>query len=516
MKKTSKILSLALCLALLVGTLAVPAHAAGATTQDKASAMKELGLFKGTDKGFELSRQPTRMEGLVMLIRLLGAEQEALSENNPHPFIDVPSLATAYAGYAYCQGLASGVSQNTFGANNTMKAVEYVTLLLRVLGYDDSNGDFTWNQSMEKACEIGMLSQEQAAQFTNQSTTRGTLVELSWAALLQPLKDDSQTLAASLIEGGVFSQEQAVQLGLLPRSVGTVDTLVKAEIASYYYSEFDLMTLDGDDNLIYYDTSKDEIIRVYPDTKETEVLLNVEDAACTTETDKGTVTYQGLEVRQIIWDHTRNALMIRGIFRYVAADKDGWTPGSGVKSTLEGLFQLKDKTMEYVAYLGLLDHILTVMRNGNYVVAGSGLCLVDSSTGNRLSSLNSSDSAYWRAAQIGQDLYVIRDAGSSQYYKYNGSLLKYDYATDSWTYITVVDSKYGIYVRDDLFYCWAPGRITATKPSGEHKIVCDLSNVIVNDMLPLPEVPEQLFVTADKQFIFYDESAKAIRMLSMP
>ena len=39
-----------------------------------AQALSVMGLFKGTDVGFELEREPTRLECLIMLIRLLGEE----------------------------------------------------------------------------------------------------------------------------------------------------------------------------------------------------------------------------------------------------------------------------------------------------------------------------------------------------------------------------------------------------------------------------------------------------------
>ena len=40
-----------------------------------AQALNVMGLFKGTDVGYELERQPTRLETLIMLIRLLGEEE---------------------------------------------------------------------------------------------------------------------------------------------------------------------------------------------------------------------------------------------------------------------------------------------------------------------------------------------------------------------------------------------------------------------------------------------------------
>ena len=92
-----------LCSLMLALTLAVscalPALAADTgDAQRQAEALKELNLFRGTAQGFELDRAPTRMEALVMLLRLSGKEWEAIYSGSDqdgaaarHPFTDVPS-----------------------------------------------------------------------------------------------------------------------------------------------------------------------------------------------------------------------------------------------------------------------------------------------------------------------------------------------------------------------------------------------------------------------------------------
>ena len=59
----------------------VPALAAGSshscTTLQKAEALKTLGLFQGTNKGFELEKTLTREQAITLIVRLLGAEAEA-------------------------------------------------------------------------------------------------------------------------------------------------------------------------------------------------------------------------------------------------------------------------------------------------------------------------------------------------------------------------------------------------------------------------------------------------------
>ncbi|NLV86083.1 MAG: hypothetical protein GX025_02515, partial [Clostridiales bacterium] len=89
MKKT-KFLSLLLA-AILLFSLVLPVAAARdfSDSETKAAALKSLGLFQGvSDSDFALERTPTRTEALVMFIRLMGKEADALVGYYRHPFND--------------------------------------------------------------------------------------------------------------------------------------------------------------------------------------------------------------------------------------------------------------------------------------------------------------------------------------------------------------------------------------------------------------------------------------------
>lgn len=140
---------------------------ANASRFDKsADALSELGLFLGTGEveydgspAYALDRGATRAEALVMLIRLLGEEKEAAAYNETCPFTDVPSThwAFPYISYAYHKGYIFGVSDTEFRPNQEINTNMYISLLLRALGYDDKNGDFTYNTAIQKGEEIGLL-----------------------------------------------------------------------------------------------------------------------------------------------------------------------------------------------------------------------------------------------------------------------------------------------------------------------------------------------------------------------
>ncbi|MCQ2405874.1 MAG: MBL fold metallo-hydrolase [Oscillospiraceae bacterium] len=167
--------------------------------------LKELGLFKGvSDTSFELNRAPTRIEALVMLIRVLGKEQEALEGDFEHPFTDVPSWADAYIGYAFQNNLTNGVSDTLFG-NSSASAATYLTFVLRALGYSDKQSeDFFWDNPYSLAEEVGILPNT----VDRENFLRADVVTISYAALSAKMKGTADALAEKLISCNVFTDEQ--------------------------------------------------------------------------------------------------------------------------------------------------------------------------------------------------------------------------------------------------------------------------------------------------------------------
>lgn len=204
-----RVISVLLAIVLCVGFLQAVASAAGRDTsfeETLAADLKQLGLFQGvSDTDFALGRAPNRTEALVMLIRILGKESEALNGSWIHPFTDVPSWADKYVGYAYQEGLTSGVSNTQFDADSTASSYMYLTFVLRALGYSDTNGlDFTWDNSYGLASEVGVLPKG-----TNTvDFWRADVVRVSYAALAAKMKGSDKALYVKLIEAGVFTQEQ--------------------------------------------------------------------------------------------------------------------------------------------------------------------------------------------------------------------------------------------------------------------------------------------------------------------
>ena len=206
MKK--KWIALVMSVILCVVTLAPAAGFASRDTSYEevlAGQLKQLGLFQGvSNTDFDLNRAPTRVEALVMLIRVLGKESEALGASWRHPFTDVPGWADRYVGYAYQKGLTNGISATEFGTGNA-DAKMYLTFMLRALMYSDENGqDFLWNNPYALAEHVGILP----GRVDRENFWRADVVLVSYAALAAGLKDSTQTLAQKLIADGVLTYQQ--------------------------------------------------------------------------------------------------------------------------------------------------------------------------------------------------------------------------------------------------------------------------------------------------------------------
>jgi len=176
--------------------------------------LNELGVFRGSSSGFSLDRSPTRIEGLVMLIRLLGKETEALSlGNKPCVFTDVPSWAIGYANYAKTNNLTQGISPTVFGSLDSLTLEQYTTFLLRSLNYHESNGDFSFATVLSKADSVGIFT---TASIKTSKFNRSIVAKLSYDTLLLPIKQSSTSLAQYLVNTGAIDEATAIDIKIIP------------------------------------------------------------------------------------------------------------------------------------------------------------------------------------------------------------------------------------------------------------------------------------------------------------
>lgn len=210
-RKRSILRSMVICLCLSICLHTGTSEAIPNKQNNQAAAvwLRSLGLFQGTEKGFELDRVPSRLESSVMLIRLLGKESAAKASTSKHPFTDVPKWADRYVAYLYGTGLAKGVSPTKFGSQSDTTDKMFLTFLLRALEYQDGGVDFSYQEAGSFALSKELISQAEMNELKKGAFTRGDMVYLSAAALRRPLNRKGGLLLDKLVAEKAVVKERA-------------------------------------------------------------------------------------------------------------------------------------------------------------------------------------------------------------------------------------------------------------------------------------------------------------------
>lgn len=209
------------------------------TQQQEAQFLHDLGLFHGTDKGFELEKTMTRNEAAVMIARLLGAEKEARAKNYKTPFTDVPEWCVPHVGYLFEYKLTNGVSKTEYGASKNISFGEYAVMLNRII----FGNQVSYDECMKNGCAVA--TKYEMADSANTEFLRGDAVTLSvkilshikgGVAVSQTLVDSGVTTKADLekyaepVVGSTFKGE----MGVVSRNVLGAE-IVRAEVPYLNY-----------------------------------------------------------------------------------------------------------------------------------------------------------------------------------------------------------------------------------------------------------------------------------------
>lgn len=189
-----------------------------------AAALKTLHLFKGSftgyGQGFDLEAAPTRLQALIMFIRVLGEEEEALSWTGTTPFTDIVpgSQAAQYVGYAYSKGYTNGYTATTFRPAGAVNAWQYTEFVLRAMGYS-SAANTNLADTLDRAWDAGILTDGEAEMLQRDPFLRAELVYVSYYALDAQMAGSNRTLGDELEAKGVFtSAERSRAWAMVPGS----------------------------------------------------------------------------------------------------------------------------------------------------------------------------------------------------------------------------------------------------------------------------------------------------------
>ena len=198
----------------------------------KAEELKLLGLVQGTGNGYNLDKTFTRAEGAVMIIRLSGAEKEALAYKEKSIFTDVSGSywAVNYISYAYKNNLVKGVSGQKYSPDTLMTGAQFITLVLRTLGYREASPE----TAFPLAVQSGLLSLKRAEELTKKDTfLRDDMIEVTYNSLCTIVKGSPKTLLQKLVEDKMVIDKQiALKSGLYVESslMDKIDDAISEEL----------------------------------------------------------------------------------------------------------------------------------------------------------------------------------------------------------------------------------------------------------------------------------------------
>jgi hypothetical protein len=161
-----------------------------------ADALYDFSMFSGMgtladgSPDFAMDATPNRYQAVTMMVRLLGKEAEALAGDWDTPFTDVVDWAKPYVGYAYANGLTAGTSATTFGGDAAITPTQYLTFMLRVLGYE-SGVDFQWDKAWELSDKLWMTDDECTGKGSK--FTRADLAVISYNTLVGHFKGEERS-----------------------------------------------------------------------------------------------------------------------------------------------------------------------------------------------------------------------------------------------------------------------------------------------------------------------------------
>lgn len=122
--------------------------------------LQDLGIIEGYDDGtFRAGENITRAEFTKVIVCMMDKETEAKTLTAAPAFSDVENgyWASTYINYAVSQDILSGYSDGSFGPVKNISFAEALTVLLRTIGYKESDVGYFWpNNYMDAAASLGI------------------------------------------------------------------------------------------------------------------------------------------------------------------------------------------------------------------------------------------------------------------------------------------------------------------------------------------------------------------------
>ncbi len=224
-----RIITFFLILSIVLSLVTASFAATPNTQSDKTNALKDLGILSGISN-FDLTKNLTKVEAVVIYLRLLGKDAEAQKCTYKNPFKDVPAWASKYIAYAYAKGYTSGITKTTFGSNNAVPPEQFLIFMLKSLGYSDkADGDFTSKTVLKKAETLKLIPVDKYKTGAK-NFSRGNSVDIIYSVLSATKKPDNITSAQYLINSGAINATTAAKYGFVASTPTQTYKMVKVAL----------------------------------------------------------------------------------------------------------------------------------------------------------------------------------------------------------------------------------------------------------------------------------------------
>ncbi len=169
-----------------------------------ADRLYKYGLFKGGAEGYDLESESDKTQAAVMLVRLIGAEGDVLTNTYSHPYTDVPKWASNYVGYLYQNEIYLTTDSEELGASERISVYDYIAVVLSALRYSRVHVGSDAESVVKAAVKAGLLSEEEVTLISNTEFNRGTMVYIAEKALSTQISGEMLTLYEVLDANGAI------------------------------------------------------------------------------------------------------------------------------------------------------------------------------------------------------------------------------------------------------------------------------------------------------------------------
>ena len=250
--KKIKILSFMLAFVMLLGSVCVSGVSAeySDVTDDTQIQMltllSRLDIINGYPDGTFGPYDPiTRAQFAKIIVYAVNKQEMALSNGGASAFSDVPQnhWATPYINLVADMGIINGYPDGTFKPEEELTFAQIVTVILRVLGYNESSIGVHWPDNyIEKANNIKLT--DKVNKLPNQTVNRMETAALIYEALISDIKTADgkklmETIGYSVMEDVLLISTKAQDKTLANNEIRTSSGVMTAK----YDDEFETGTL---------------------------------------------------------------------------------------------------------------------------------------------------------------------------------------------------------------------------------------------------------------------------------